>query len=424
MSNHMDTTAGVPGRRRRLAPNTALALAATALVLVLFGCQTTPKAPPVPETGFLARLAPDAFPEFGDDLDYEGIEQAIEGSARYLALIPAEREFIFGPDRFTAGHILRSLRHFQNYLRIRPSAASLKKFIRSDFLVYQSAGRDEKGEVLFTGYYEPQLEGRTAPGPQFRYPVYGRPEDLVTIDLGAFGEKYKGRDKLVGRIADRNVLPYHDRREIDQEGAVFGKAQPLAWVSDPVELFFLHVQGSGKIILEDGRAINAHYDVANGRPYRSIGQLLIDEGKIGKDEMSLQRIRAYLNANPTEIERILSHNPSYIFFKTTPEGPLGSLNVKLTPGRSLALDKKLYPPAALAFVETKKPLSDGFGKVQSWVDCRRFVLHQDTGGAIVGPGRADLFWGSGPYAEIAAGHLKHPGRLFFLVLKPEGAVKR
>ncbi len=417
MRNHMDATAWVRGKRRRSGVSTALFLAAAALVLVLSGCQTTPKAPPAPETGFLARLEPAAFPDFGDDLDYEGLDQAIEGSTRYLALIPAEREIAFGPDRFTAGQILRSLRHFQNFIRIRPSAASLRKFIRSDFLVYQSVGRDQKGEVLFTGYYEPQLEGRSAPGPQFRYPVYGRPEDLVTIDLGAFGEKYKG-DKLVGRIADRSVLPYHDRREIDEEGALFGKAQPLAWVSDPVELFFLHIQGSGKIILEDGRVLNVHYDVANGRPYRSIGQVLIDEGKIGKEEMSLQRIRAYFNENPAEISRILDTNPSYIFFKITPEGPLGSLNVKLTPGRSLALDKKLYPPAALAFIETQKPLSDGFGKVQSWVDCHRFVLNQDTGGAIVGPGRADLFWGSGPYAEIAAGHLKHPGRLFFLVLKP------
>jgi membrane-bound lytic murein transglycosylase A len=416
MGTNPNQTAFPAGNRRR-APNAVLALAAAALVLVLIGCQTTPKAPPAPEAGFLSRLSPGSFPEFGDDLDFEGLEQAIEGSIRYLSLIPAERELAFGPDRFTAGHVLRSLRHFQNFIRIRPSSKSLQKFIASDFLVYQSVGRDQQGEVLFTGYYEPELEGRSATGPEFRYPVYGRPDDLVTLDLGAFGEKYKG-DKLVGRLAGRSVVPYHERREIDLEGAVFGKAQPLAWVRDPVELFFLHVQGSGKIILEDGRVLNAHYDVANGRPYRSIGQLLIEEGKIGKEEMSLQRIRAYLDQNPAEIPRILSHNPSYIFFRAAEEGPLGSLNVKLTPGRSLALDKKLYPQAALAFVETKKPLSDGFGKVRSWVDCRRFVLNQDTGGAIVGPGRADLFWGGGPYAEIAAGHLKHPGRMFFLVRKP------
>jgi membrane-bound lytic murein transglycosylase A len=160
------------------------------------------------------------------------------------------------------------------------------------------------------------------------------------------------------------------------------------------------------------------YDTSNGRPYRSIGQLLIEEDKISREDMSMQRIRAYFEQHPGEIQRILNHNPSFIFFKVTPDGPLGSLNVRLTPGRSVALDKKLFPPAALAFVETKKPLSDSQGQVNTWMDCRRFMLNQDTGGAITGPGRADIFWGSGPYAELAAGHLKHPGKLYFLVLKP------
>jgi len=202
---------------------------------------------------------------------------------------------------------------------------------------------------------------------------------------------------------------------------LYGKAQPLAWVSDPVNLYFLHVQGSGKVVFEDGQTIIVGYDSSNGRPYRSIGQLLIDEGKISLEEMSMQRIRAYLNQNPGEIQRVLDHNPSYIFFKVTPDGPLGSLNVRLTPGRSVALDRKLFPPAALAFVETKKPLSDNQGQVNSWMDCSRFMLNQDTGGAITGPGRADIFWGSGPYAELAAGHLRHPGRLYFLVLRPDAA---
>jgi membrane-bound lytic murein transglycosylase A len=286
--------------------------------------------------------------------------------------------------------------------------------------VYESIGRDRKGEVLFTGYYEPQLKGRRSISPEFRYPLYGRPDDLLTIDLGAFSEKYKG-EKLTGRVQNSFVVPYYNRRDIDEAGVLYGKAQPLAWVSDPVNLYFLHVQGSGKVVFEDGQTIIVGYDSSNGRPYRSIGQLLIDEGKISREEMSMQRIRAYLNQNPGEIQRVLDSNPSYIFFKVTPDGPLGSLNVRLTPGRSVALDRRLFPPAALAFVETKKPLSDNQGQVSSWMDCRRFVLNQDTGGAITGPGRADIFWGNGPYAELAAGHLRHPGRLYFLVLRPDAA---
>ena len=133
----------------------------------------------------------------------------------------------------------------------------------------------------------------------------------------------------------------------------------------------------------------------------------------------MQAIRSYLKANPSEIDAVLNYNPSYVFFKTEVDGPYGSLDVKLTPGRSIALDRRLFPAAALAFMETKLPLVTGAGEIQIWTDCYRFVLNQDTGGAIRGPDRADLFWGDGPYAELAAGHMQHVGRLYFLVLKPK-----
>jgi membrane-bound lytic murein transglycosylase A len=368
----------------------------------------------------MVRIEPSAYPDFSDDLDFEGLERGISQSIVYLQSQPPGREFEFGRDRYTAAHLTLTLQRFQGFIRARPSGADLQKYIRSFYRVYRSVGRDPKGEVLFTGYYEPQLKGRRSTSPDYRYPIYGRPEDLLSIDLGAFAEKYKG-DKIIGRVHEGAVVPYHDRRDIDEAGALFGKAPALAWVSDPVELFFLHIQGSGRVVLEDGQTLVVGYDTSNGRPYRSIGQLLIDEGRIRSEEMSMQRIRDYLNRHPADIPRVLSHNPSYIFFKATPEGPLGSLNVPLTPGRSVALDRRIFPPSALTFVTTQKPLSDGMGTVASWADCRRFMLNQDTGGAIIGAGRADLFWGSGPYAELAAGHLKHPGKLYFLVLKPEAA---
>jgi membrane-bound lytic murein transglycosylase A len=400
-----------------------LALVAV-MALLSFGCPGPPKAPPAPPlvaaAPALVRIDPSAYPNFSDDLDFESLDHAIGQSIAYLQKIPGSREFEFGRDRYTAGHILRSLQRFQAFIRVRPTGPDLQKYIRAFFHVYRSVGRDQKGEVLFTGYYEPLLKGRRSISPEYQYPIFGRPDDLLTIDLGMFSEKYKG-EKLVGRTREGAVVPYYDRREIEENGALYGKALALAWVSDPVDVFFLHIQGSGKVVLEDGQVLNLGYDTSNGRPYRSAGQLLIEEGKISREEMSMQRIKAYLNQNPAEIPRVLSYNPSYIFFKLTPDGPLGSLNFKLTPGRSIALDRKIFPPAALAFVETQRPLSEGLGQVQSWVDCRRFMLNHDTGGAITGPGRADIFWGSGPYAEIAAGHLKHPGRLYFLVLKPDAA---
>jgi membrane-bound lytic murein transglycosylase A len=390
----------------------------TGLVFLgLSGCETVPK-PPAPTEAPLVRLSPSAYPNFSDDLDVESLEHAIAQSAGYLETIPPSREFAFGRDRYTAAHVLRSLRRFQAFIRVRPSPADLQKYIRAFYRVYQSVGRNPNREVLFTGYYEPLLKGRRSISPECRYPIFARPDDLLTIDLRSFSEKYGG-DKLIGRVQERTVVPYHERREIEVGGALYGKARPLAWVSDPIDIFFLHVQGSGKILLEDGQVLNLGYDTSNGRPYRSVGQLLIEEGKVSREEMSMQRIRAYLNDNPAEIQRVLSYNPSYIFFKVTPDGPLGSINVTLTPGRSIALDRTLFPPAALSFVETQKPLIDAQQRIASWVESRRFALNQDTGGAIKGPGRADLFCGSGPEAEIAAGHLKHPGKLYFLVLRPD-----
>lgn len=368
----------------------------------------------------MVRIDPSAYPNFSDDLNFENLEPAIARSIEYLLAVPASREFNFGQDRYTAAHVLLSLQRFQGFIRVRPSASSLEEYIRAFYRVYQSVGRDPHREVLFTGYYEPLLKGRRSISPQYRYPIYARPDDLLTVDLRAFSEKY-GSEKLIGRVLERSLVPYHERREIDEDGALYGKARALAWVSDPIDIFFLHVQGSGKIVLEDGQVLNLGYDTSNGRPYRSVGQLLIEEGKISREEMSMQRIRSYLDENPAEIQRVLNHNPSYIFFKVTPDGPLGSINVRLTPGRSIALDRTAFPPAALSFVQTQKPLIDGQGLITSWVPCRRFTLNQDTGGAIKGPGRADLFWGSGPAAEIAAGHLKHPGKLYFLVLRPDAA---
>ncbi len=398
---------------------------AALVTFLLIGCPAPPKPPPaappaVEAAPSLVRIDPSAYPNFSDDLDFESLEQAIAQSIGYLQAIPPSREFEFGRDRYTAAHILLSLRRFQGFIRVRPSASDLQRYIRAFYRVYQSVGRDPQRDVLFTGYYEPLLNGRRSISPEYQYPIYARPDDLLTIDLRAFSEKFGG-EKLIGRTQEKSIVPYHDRREIEEGGALYGKALALAWVNDPIDVFFLHVQGSGKIILEDGRVLNVGYDTSNGRPYRSVGQLLIEEGKISREEMSMQRIRAYLNENPAEIQRVLSHNPSYIFFKVVPDGPLGSINVKLTPGRSIALDRTAFPPATLSYVETQKPMIDGQGRIVSWVACRRFTLNQDTGGAIKGPGRADLFWGSGPDAEIAAGHLKHPGKLYFLVLRPDAS---
>jgi membrane-bound lytic murein transglycosylase A len=387
----------------------------TALAVFITGCPAPIKQPP--EETAMVRRSSFSYPDFGDDLELDGLEHSILKSLVYLQRVPADRTYQFGKDRFDAAHLIKSLQYFLDFIRTSPSRKELKKFIRSNYNVYQSVGRNQRGEVLFTGYYEPHLSGSLYRNEEYLYPIYALPTDLMKIDLSAFNEKYKG-DSIIGRYTGQTVVPYYDRREIDGENVLVGKAEPLVWVKDPVDVFFLQIQGSGKVFLNTGEVFNVHYHGTNGRPYRSIGRLLIEEQKIPKEEMSMQKIRSYLQAHPEEMAPVLNHNHSYFFFKLEPEGPLGYLNVLLTPGRSVALDRRLFPPAALAYVQTKKPVVDSAGQIDSWADCSRFVLNQDTGGAIRGPGRADLFWGNGPYAEIAAGHLAHTGKLYFMILKP------
>jgi len=366
----------------------------------------------------ITRLSPSFHPGFADDMLYDGLEHSILLSIKYLERIPSDRVFEFGNDSFTASHMIKSLEYFLSFIQAKPSQKDLKQFIKSNYLVYQSAGRDKRGEVLFTGYYEPFLQGSLKPNAEYKIPVFTRPDDLITIDLSPFSPEYKGK-KITGRFTDQTVVPYYDRSEITKGKVLEGKARKLAWLKDPVDLFFLQIQGSGRVFLDNGDTINIHYHATNGCPYRSIGKLLIETEKIPRSEMSMQKIREYLRDHPEEIEDVLNYNPSYIFFKIEEDGPLGCLNVKLTPGRSIALDRRIFPLPALAFIETQKPLIDADRQIQKWTDFSRFVLSQDTGGAIRGPGRADLFWGNGTYAEIAAGYMQHTGKLYFLILKPE-----
>jgi membrane-bound lytic murein transglycosylase A len=371
--------------------------------------------PPTRENA-MERISSWSYPDFIDDMTYNDLEQSIIQSLSYLNKIPADRQFIFGEDQYDAEHMIKSLQHFLDFIQTRPSFQDLKEFIQSNYRIYRSVGRNGKGEVLYTGYYEPLLNGSLVRSEQYRYPIYTRPRDLITIDLSLFHEKFKG-DKIIARLKNQTVVPYYDRSEIETDGVLEDKAEVLAWAKDPVDVFFLQIQGSGKVQLDNGEVFNVHYQTTNGRPYRSIGKLLIDEEKISVADMSMQKIREYLHNHPDEIDAVLNYNPSYVFFEIEPNGPLGNINVKLTPGRSIALDRRLFPPAALAFIETEKPLIDDTGQIHSWQHFSRFTLNQDTGGAIRGPGRADLFWGNGTYAEIAAGHLKHTGKLYFLVLK-------
>lgn len=393
--------------------NLVLAFSLALVVVCLTACP--PK--PVPPHPVMNRLSKEQFPDFSDQGDLDALARSIDQSLVYLRKLPPERRVAFGPDEYSVAHLIDSLAAFSRIIAQRPGMDQLNRQLRERFVVYQAAGNDSDRNVLFTGYYEPLLEGSRQRTTDFSIPIYSRPDDLMEIDLSPFAQDLKGR-RIIAKQAGRTIVPYPERSQIRNTDGFDQLARPLAWVKDEVDLFNLMIQGSGKVRLQDGNLLEIQFDVSNGRPYRSVGRLLIDEGKISRRKMSMQAIRDYLKAHPQEIDRILNHNPRYIFFHQIQKGPMGALAVPLTAKRSIAVDRSIFPSAALAFVHLPLPRVDERGIITRWEPSGGFVLAQDSGSAIKGPGRVDLFWGHGPAAEVAAGHLKHKGQLYFLVLKP------
>jgi membrane-bound lytic murein transglycosylase A len=290
---------------------------------VLAACAPKPVIAPPP----LERLAPADYPDFHDALAFDHLDRGIAMSLAYLRKLPPDRLVPFGEDTYAVAHLIRSLETFSALIARDPGPRLLNRMIREQFRVYRAAGRMESKKVLFTGYYTPVLQGSVAPSADFAVPVHSRPKDLVEIDLSLFAPDLEGR-RIVGRYAGQTVTPYPDRAGIGREPGFDRIAPPVAWVHDEIDLFMMMVQGSGTVALENGDLIQLQFAGSNGRPYRSIGRLLIDQGKIHPDEMSMQAIRAYLRQNPGEVRTVLDHNPRYIFFRRIPQGPLGALGCR------------------------------------------------------------------------------------------------
>ena len=288
------------------------------------------------------------------------------------------------------------------------SAGAVRDFFEQRFRPHQMRKPDGDPVGLITGYYVPDLRGSRQTSPAYPYPLYRRPADLLVVDLReAYPEL--GNYRLRGRLVDMQVRPYWDRGTID------GEQQPLAgqellWVDDSVELFFLQIQGSGRILFEDGSRVMVNYAEQNGRPYRSIGKWLLDRGAMPLERMSMQNIKAWARANTGYVKEMLSSNPSYVFFRELPgdaDSPPGALGVPLTPERSIAVDPRHTPMGAPVFVATTWPGSNR--------PLARLMMAQDTGGAIKGPVRADFFWGVGEAAGSKAGLMKQPLRIWVLL---------
>lgn len=266
-----------------------------------------------------------------------------------------------------------------------------------------------EGRAFATGYYEPEIAGSRVRAPGYDVPVYKRPDDLVEVDLGLFSEELKGK-RIRGRVRGRQFIPYADRTEIE-EGGLSGRGLEIAWAADPVEFFFLQVQGSGRLRLPDGSVMRIGYDGQNGRDYTGIGRLMRERGLLGTGQTSMQGIMAWLRANPEEGKAIMRENKSWVFFKElTGPGPLGALGLPVSSRATVAADPAFVPLGAPVLLTTDRAEANGV-----WIA-------QDTGGAIKGANRFDTFWGAGEEARTIAGGMSARGTA--LILLPKGVLAR
>ena len=282
--------------------------------------------------------------------------------------------------------------------------AAARQFFERNFAAYAASDRGN-GTALLTGYYEPLLKGARHRGGVYATPLLRRPPDLVSVDLGLFRPSWRS-ERTAGRVENGRLVPYASRAEIEA-GALDRFNLALAWVDDPVAAFFLQIQGSGRVELADGGTLRLGYDGENGRPYVSIGRLLVDDGAMILDQVSAQSIKAWLASHPDAAKDLMDRNPSYVFFREqTGDGPIGTEGVALTPGRSLAVDRAFIALGVPVYLDVAQDGQD---------PTRRLTVAQDTGAAIRGPLRGDLFWGFGSEAETRAGPMRAQGRIYLLL---------
>ena len=373
--------------------------------------------PPVVWTAENSLQQSPAIPELRDDEPAQALIDAIDLSLERFAAINGAGVVRFGADAVTVDRLVESLKDFRGKLAELGLSEDFFRYVRENFIFFSSTAP----QVVFTGYYEPLLRGSRRESPQFPYPLYGRPGDLVTVDLQQY-YFYKEQNGLPNQIKGRvdagnRLVPYYSREEIDFKGMLAGRGLEIVWIDSLVDIFFLHIQGSGIVQLDDGSQIFVGYADQNGHPFRSIGRFMLEKQLIDRNQLSMQGMKAFLKDHPECIPEALNANPSYIFFQVNLQSATGTFGARLTPWRSIATDPRLFPPGALAFIECEKPLFDQEKRINGWEKFGRFVLNQDTGGAIRGADRVDLFTGRGELSELVAGNMKQKGALFFLLKK-------
>ena len=385
-------------------------------VLSCLGCQK-PTTATLPDYDRELRPGEDAlrrvidiaqWPDFTPAFNQRGpaLYEAIDRSLAWFALPSTQQHFPV--QSFTHEHVRLSVLAFRQVLRISQSPQEFRSRLMAEFDVWESVGWDGSGTVLYTGYYTPIFKASRTATPEFRYPLYRRPADLVSDPAtGAV---------LGQRLPDGGVGEYPSRAAIEASGMLRG--QELVWMASELDAYLVHIQGSAKLELTDGTTLQIGYAGSNGHEYVSMAQAMIREGKLNRHRRGLPAIREYFNRNPEDLRRYLNINPRFIFFQeyAAANWPAGSLGFRVTPGHSLATDKRIFPRAAVVLVHTSAPTaSGGSGATERF---SQFMLDQDTGGAIKAPGRGDIYYGIGPDAEELAGRQFAEGYLYYLILKP------
>ena len=352
-----------------------------------------------------------------DDLDLASLEKAVSLSIQYYEKAGSKGSYCLRDQCYSSRDMIDGLEQFLKIMRRDMMPEEREQKIRDEFVLVRATDTaGAEGKVLFTGYFEPILEGSRTKTDRFRYPLYKTPDETVVVPVDRAGGQ-DGQNKFVGRLHNGEVIPHFSRREIDENGILAGRGLEIAWVDDQVALFLLHIQGSGKIRLSDGCLLHVTYAQSNGRPFRGLTGMMVEKGLLKENGKSYEQMKRFLLDNPEGRQELMNYNERYVFFRTAAEGPLGALNLPLVAGRSIATDLDIYPRGALALVKTRKPVFDGKGRISSWQTFSRFVLNHDTGAAIKGPGRVDLFCGTGETAERMAGAMKESGELYFLIKK-------
>jgi len=373
-----------------------------ALLLMLFACaELAPEKPKKEDPFFLRATVFERLPGWNADAQSAALVPLQKSCARILKKDAAK---VFGPTDIAG--IYADWQAVCQKLPEGADDAAARRYFAENFTPYEIWDAEDR-DGLFTGYYEPLLNGSLEKKAPYLYPLYERPDDLISVNLGDFREDLKG-ETVMGRVVKDRLVPYYTRGEIEK-GAL-EQQKKVVWVDSAVDAFFLHIQGSGQVKMESGEVLRVGYAAANGRAYTAIGKSLLEMGALQKGNVSMQSIRQWLADNPEKAAEVMDLNASYVFFKKLDgDGPLGAEGVPLTPLRSLAVDRKKFPYGAPVYIDAAAPEGDG--------KLRQLMIAQDTGGAIRGAVRGDFFWGAGEMAAHNAGVMKSAGQAYILLPK-------